>query len=102
MFFSRTGARLLRPKLSEIVPKIAPPIQTPLRKAFDRLTAEIDACCQEERLVAKLDSFQLHFLARLSQFKAISSYFDLVFAHKPNSLNKAVPKSVAVKTYPLP
>ncbi len=64
LFFSRTHARLLRPKLAEIIPKIAPPIQTPLRKAFDRLTAEIDACCQEERLVAKLDSFQLHFLGR--------------------------------------
>ena len=52
LFFSRTYARLLRPKLAEIIPKIAPPIQSPLRKAFDRLTAEIDACCQEERLVA--------------------------------------------------
>ena len=52
LFFSRTHARLLRPKLAEIIPKIAPPIQTPLRQAFDRLTAEIDACCQQERLVA--------------------------------------------------
>jgi hypothetical protein len=40
-------------------------------------------------------------LTRLSQFKAISSYCDLVFTHKPNVLNKAIPKSVAVKTSPL-
>ena len=52
LFFSRTYARLLRPKLAEIIPKIAPPVETRLRTAFDRLTAEIDACCQEERLVA--------------------------------------------------
>jgi hypothetical protein len=52
LFFSRTYARLLRPKLAEVIPKIAPPIQTRLRIAFDRLTTEIDACCQEERLVA--------------------------------------------------
>lgn len=52
LFFSRTHTRLLRPKLAEIIPKTGPPIQTPLRQAFDRLTAEIDACCQEERLVA--------------------------------------------------
>jgi hypothetical protein len=52
LFFSRTYARLLRPKLAEIIPKITPPIQTRLRTAFDRLTTEIDACCQEERLVA--------------------------------------------------
>ena len=37
LFFSRTYARLLRPKLAEIIPKIAPPIQTRLRTAFDRL-----------------------------------------------------------------
>ena len=29
-----------------------PPITTPLRAAFDRLSAQIDACCKEERLVA--------------------------------------------------
>jgi len=52
LFFSRTYTRLLRPKLAEIIPKIAPPVQTRLRTAFDRLTSEIDACCQEERLVA--------------------------------------------------
>jgi hypothetical protein len=52
LFFSRTYARLLRPRLAEIIPKIAPPVQTRLRSAFDRLTTEIDACCQEERLVA--------------------------------------------------
>jgi hypothetical protein len=52
LFFSRTYARLLRPKLAEIIPQKAPPVATPLRVAFDRLTAAIDACCQEERLVA--------------------------------------------------
>jgi hypothetical protein len=52
LFFSRTYARLLRPKLAEIIPKIGPPIHTGLRVAFDRLATEIDACCQEERLVA--------------------------------------------------
>jgi hypothetical protein len=52
LFFSRTYARLLRPKLAEIIPAQAPPVSTPLRVAFDRLTAQIDACCQEQRLVA--------------------------------------------------
>lgn len=52
LFFSRTYARLLRPKLAEIMPAQAPPGSTPLRVAFDRLTAQIDACCQEQRLLA--------------------------------------------------
>jgi hypothetical protein len=51
LFFSRTYARLLRPKLAQIMPE-APPIASPLRAAFDRLTSEIDACCKEERLAA--------------------------------------------------
>ena len=51
LFFSRTYARLLRPKLAEIMPK-APPIASALRTAFDRLNSEIDACCQEQRLAA--------------------------------------------------
>jgi hypothetical protein len=52
LFFSRTYTRLLRPKLAEIMPASAPPVSSPLRVAFDRLTAQIDACCQQERLVA--------------------------------------------------
>ena len=51
LFFCRTYARLLRPKLAEIMPK-APPIPSPLRTAFDRLESEIDACCEKERLAA--------------------------------------------------
>jgi hypothetical protein len=52
LFFSRTYARLLRPKLAEIMPAVPPPIPSPLRAAFERLESEIDACCQKERLVA--------------------------------------------------
>ena len=51
LFFSRTYARLLRPKLAEIMPT-APPLRSPLRIAFDRLTTAIDTCCEEQRLVA--------------------------------------------------
>ena len=51
LFFSRTYTRLLRPKLAQIMPQ-APPIRSALRSAFDRLSSEIDACCQEEQLVA--------------------------------------------------
>ena len=51
LFFSRTYARLLRPKLAEIMPP-APPLTSPLRAAFDRLYREIDACCEDQRLVA--------------------------------------------------
>jgi hypothetical protein len=51
LFFSRTYARLLRPKLAEIMPAV-PPSQSALRSAFDRLTFEIDACCEEQRLAA--------------------------------------------------
>ena len=53
LFFSRTYARLLRPKLAEIIPKQPPPVATPLRVAFDRLTAAIDAFCREERMIAE-------------------------------------------------
>src|SRR3954449_12794635 len=47
LFFSRTYARLLRPKLAQIMPQ-APPQASPLRVAFDRLNSEIDACCEKE------------------------------------------------------
>ncbi len=51
LFFSRTYARLLRPKLAQIMPE-APPVKSTLRVAFDRLHSEIDACCKHERLAA--------------------------------------------------
>ena len=51
LFFSRTYARLLRPKLAQIMP-VGPPAASPLRTAFDRLQSEIDRCCKEEKLVA--------------------------------------------------
>jgi len=51
LFFSRTYARLLRPKLTEIMPA-ALPIPSALRTAFDRLESEIHICCEQERLVA--------------------------------------------------
>ena len=51
LFFSRTYARLLRPKLAEIMPA-DPPGNSPLRAAFDRLQTAIDRCCEEQKLVA--------------------------------------------------
>lgn len=51
LFFSRTYARLLRPKLAQILPQ-APPVPSSLRAAFDRLNREIDACCEAQRLAA--------------------------------------------------
>jgi hypothetical protein len=51
LFFSRTYARLLRPKLAEIMPA-DPPGDSALRDAFDRLEAEIDRCCEDQKLVA--------------------------------------------------
>ena len=51
LFFSRTHARLLRPKLAEIMPSI-PPVDSTIRTAFDRLNSAIDACCQEHHLAA--------------------------------------------------
>ena len=37
LFFSRTYTRLLRPKLAEVIPKIAPPTATPLRVALEHV-----------------------------------------------------------------
>ena len=51
LFFTRTYARLLRPKLAQIMP-IGPPGDSTLRAAFDRLQTEIDRCCREGKLVA--------------------------------------------------
>ena len=51
MFFNRTHARLLRPKLAEIV---APTLGIPsaLRKAYDRVDQQIKHCCEQARLAA--------------------------------------------------
>jgi len=51
LFFTRTYARLLRPKLAEVMPA-ALPGDSSLRAAFDRLQQEIDRCCKEQKLVA--------------------------------------------------
>jgi hypothetical protein len=51
LFFSRTYARLLRPKLAELLCQ-SPPSDSALRSAFDRLQNEIDRCCQEQKLAA--------------------------------------------------
>jgi hypothetical protein len=51
LIFSRTYAGLLRPKLAEIMPE-APPNQSALRVAFDRLNREIDVCYEEQQLAA--------------------------------------------------
>jgi len=51
LFFSRTYARLLRPKLAEVLCQ-SPPSDSSLRAAFDRLQTEIDRCCQEQKLAA--------------------------------------------------
>src|SRR3982751_3869106 len=51
LFFSRTYARLLRPKLAQILHE-APPVNSALRLAFDRLTSQIDACCEDQKLAA--------------------------------------------------
>jgi hypothetical protein len=51
LFFSRTYARLLRPKLAEIMPQ-ARPATARIRSAFDRLQSAIDECCRDQRLAA--------------------------------------------------
>ena len=51
LFFTRAYARLLRPKLAQIMPA-GPPGNSPLRAAFDRLQSEIDRCCEDQKLVA--------------------------------------------------
>jgi hypothetical protein len=45
------AARLLRPKLAEVLCQ-SPPSDSSLRLAFDRLQTEIDRCCQEQKLAA--------------------------------------------------
>ena len=51
LFFTRTHARLLRPKLADIFDP-TPQFGTPLRKAFDRVDREIKRCCLELNLAA--------------------------------------------------
>jgi hypothetical protein len=51
LFFTRTHARLLRPKLADIFDP-APRARTPLRRAFDRVDQEIKRCCFQLNLAA--------------------------------------------------
>ena len=51
LFFTRTYARLLRPKLAAIM-AVGPPQTSTLRTAFERLQTEIDRCCEKQKLVA--------------------------------------------------
>jgi hypothetical protein len=51
LFFTRTYARLLRPKLAEIM-AVGPPPSSRLRVAFDRVRAEIEQVCRDENLAA--------------------------------------------------
>jgi len=61
LFFSRTYARLLRPKLAEIMPP-APPARSTLRTAFDALTKKSTPAARTCDWLPKLDAFELHFL----------------------------------------
>jgi hypothetical protein len=51
LFFSRVYTRLLRPRLSELMPDTAG-IATPIRFAFDRLQSAIDSACEDQKLAA--------------------------------------------------
>jgi hypothetical protein len=51
LFFTRTYARLLRPKLAEIM-AVGPPMTSQLRDAFDRVQAEIQRACRDQKLAA--------------------------------------------------
>jgi hypothetical protein len=51
LFFTRTYARLLRPKLAEIM-AVGPPPASQLRTAFDRVQTEIERACRNEKLAA--------------------------------------------------
>jgi hypothetical protein len=52
LFFTRTYNRLLRPGLAAALPALRS-IATPLRRAFDALTAEIDTMINQANLAAK-------------------------------------------------
>jgi hypothetical protein len=51
LVFSRTYARLLHPKLAQMMPAGSPG-DSPLRATFVRLQTEIDRCCEEEKPIA--------------------------------------------------
>jgi hypothetical protein len=51
LFFTRTYARLLCPKIAAIMPA-GPLGDSTLRAAVDHLQAEINRCCEEKKLVA--------------------------------------------------
>ena len=52
LFFTRTYNRLLRPGLAAALPALRS-IATPLRRAFDALTAQIDTMINQANLAAK-------------------------------------------------
>ncbi|MBL8228738.1 MAG: hypothetical protein JNL98_09690 [Bryobacterales bacterium] len=51
LFFTRTYARLLRPKLAEIM-AVGPPPSSQIRAVFDRVQVEIERACRDEKLAA--------------------------------------------------
>ncbi len=51
LFFTRVHARLFRPALSELMPH-SPPADSKLRRAFEKLEAEINHRLEQEKLCA--------------------------------------------------
>jgi hypothetical protein len=52
LFFTRTYNRLLRPGLAAVLPSLCP-ITSPLKRAFDRLTAQIDKMINQAQLATR-------------------------------------------------
>jgi hypothetical protein len=60
LFFTRTHARLLRPKLAQIMPA-GPPGDSPLRTAFDRLQSEIGPLLRRPKNSSPENLTHLHY-----------------------------------------